>query len=348
MKKRYLIIALVLIVFFVSLTSVSAQDNATGTIGSDIGGEKLEKTYFYDADYNEEFEDDTIITHNVVKYYGDTDTKFKVRVIDDDYEPIGGVCVKFDGGNGKQKEKFTNYNGNVYFPINYKVGKYYTWTEVEEDDGSSYWYAENTITIKSTIPTKELVKFSTSKKKFKIRFLDTKGYALAGKTVKIKKNSHWHKLKTDADGYVKIKSNFKRGKHKIVAYNPASKEKRNIPVVVLKKGVHRVNVAFVVSDHVIKSKKLKNGDHIDTVYETKYRQYYPGVYVEATGGGLSYPKHTKLLKAKYFFKNKKTGKIITKTSKKVKYYSIVIKPIKGYVPYKAKVWYRDVKKLVLK
>ncbi|MBO6123559.1 MAG: hypothetical protein J6P09_06940, partial [Methanobrevibacter sp.] len=78
MKKRYLIIALVLIVFFVSLTSVSAQDNATGTIGSDIGGEKLEKTYFYDADYNEEFEDDTIITHNVVKYYGDTDTKFKV------------------------------------------------------------------------------------------------------------------------------------------------------------------------------------------------------------------------------------------------------------------------------
>ena len=340
MKRKWLIV--LVFMMLVSITAVSAHDNHTELSAND-DGQKLEKTYFYDADYDEDFEDDTIITHNVVKYYGDTDTKFKVKVLDDDYEPMEGVYVKFNTWVGKEREKPTNYNGNVYFPINYKVGKYSAWTEVEADDGRSYWYAENTITIKSTIPTKELVKFSTSREKFKIRFLDTKGHALAGKIVKIKKNTKWYKLKTDSKGYVKIKSNFKTGKQKIVAYNPVSKEKRNIPVVVLKKGVHRVNVAFVISDTVIKSKKLKNGDYIDTVYETKYRQYNPGVYVESNGGGLSYAKHTKLLKAKYFFKNKKTGKIITKTSKKVKYGTIAIKPIKGYIPYKAKVWYRDIK-----
>ena len=347
MKRKWLI--LIVFMMLVSITAVSAQDNHTElSVGHDDNlkasddAQKLEKTYFYDADYDEEYEDDTIITHNVVKYYGDTDTKFKVKVLDNDYEPLEGVCVK-SGEIGSQKERFTNANGNVYFPINYKVGTYYFWTEVEADDGRSYWYAENTVKIKSTIPTKELVKFSASKEKFKIRFLDTKGHALAGKVVKVKKNKHWYRLKTDSYGYIKMKSNFKVGKHKIFAYNPVSKEKRKISVVVLKKGVHKVNVRFVVSDTAIKSKKLKNGDYIDTVYETKYRQYYPGVYVEANGGGLSYAKHTKLLKAKYFFKNTKTGKVITKTSKKVKHDGIVIKPIKGYVPYKAKVWYRDVK-----
>ncbi len=343
MKKRYLIIALVLIVFFVSLTSVSAQDNATGTIGSDIGGEKLEKTYFYDADYNEEFEDDTIITHNVVKYYGDTDTKFKVKVLDDDYEPMEGVYVKFNTWVGKEREKPTNYNGNVYFPINYKVGKYSAWTEVEADDGRSYWYAENTITIKSTIPTKELVKFSTSREKFKIRFLDTKGHALAGKIVKIKKNTKWYKLKTDSKGYVKIKSNFKTGKQKIVAYNPVSKEKRNIPVYVLKKAVQKMSIRVDDPTDYFPIKRLKNGDYINTVYETKYRQYDPGVYVQCSSGGLENPKHTKILKAKFYFKNKKTGKVITKTSKKVRYNEISIKPVKGYSPFKAQVWYREIK-----
>lgn len=63
--------------------------------------------------------------------------------------------------------------------------------------------------------------------------------------------------------------------------------------------------------------------------------------MQANGGGLTDAKHTKLLKAKYYFKSKSTGKVITKTSKKVKYDGIVIKPIKGYVPYKATVWYKD-------
>lgn len=119
-------------------------------------------------------------------------------------------------------------------------------------------------------------------------------------------------------------------------------DKRKINVVILKRGVHKVSVRIDGPTGYFPSKKLKNGDRIYTMYETKYRQYSPGVYVEARLSGLEDPQHTKLIKAKFYFKNKQTGKIITKTSNKLKYDTIKVKPIKGYSPYKAKVWYRDV------
>ena len=340
MKGKFLI---VMVVFLLAVTAVSANTNDTADALAQTDDAGLEKTYYYDSEADEEYDDDTVVTHNLVKYYGDKDTKFKVKVYDDDYAPMKGVYVSFRVDFGKSKEKTTNKNGIVYFAINKKPGKYYVETEIESEDGSGYWYTENTVKIKSTIPTKELVKYSKSKKKFKIAFVDTKGKPLKNKLVKIKKNGYWYKLKTDKKGYAKIRSTFKVGKTKITAYNPVSKEKMKISVVVLRKGTHKINIPIVVSDWEIKTKKLKNGDCLNTVYETKYRQYYPGVYVEATGGGLSYAKHTKLVKAKYYFKNTKTGKVITKTSSKVRADCIVVKPIKGYNPYKATVWYKDKK-----
>ena len=353
MKMRYAV--LLMFIALVSISAVSAMDNQTlisaesddvdETLAVRNDEDTLDKSYFYDAYYDDNYEDDTMVTHNVVKYYGDTDTKFKVTVYDEDYYPAEGVYVSFMDDVGNTKEKVTNANGNVYFPINFKVGTHYVDTQIDSEDGESFWYAENTVKIKSTIPTKELVKYSTSHKKFKIKFLDTKGHALKNTVVKIKKNGKWHKYKTDSRGYVKIKSKFKRGKTKITAYNPVSKEKRKIPVYVLKKGTHKINIRIDDPTVYFPIKKLKNGDCIDTVYATEYKQYNPGVYVELSGGGLTPEKHTKLVKAKFYFKNKKTGKIITKTSKKVKYSSIKVKPIKGYSPYKATVWYKEKIKL---
>jgi hypothetical protein len=248
--------------------------------------------------------------------------------------------VSFGKQFGSQKEKVTNRNGIVYFPINYKVGTHDVETHIDADDGASYWSAYNTVKIKSTIPTKELVKYSTSHKKFKIRFLDTKGHALKNKVVKIKKNGYWYKFKTNSKGYIKIQSTFKVGKHKITAYNPVSKEKRKISVVVLKKGTHKVNVKFHKSESGAGVKKLKNGDGLYTIYSTKYGQYYPGAYVQGFSSGIELPKHTKIIKAKFFFKNKKTGKVITKTSKNGGY-AINVNLVNGYLPYKATVWYKD-------
>lgn len=344
MNRKYLIF--LIFMFLLCMSAVSAQDNAIENLtqATDDIDEKLEKTYWYDADTDEEYEDDTVVTHNVVKYYGDTDTKFKVKVYDEDYYPAEGVYVSFGKQFGSQKEMVTNRNGIVYFPINYKVGTHDVETHIDADDGVSYWSAYNTVKIKSTIPVKELVKYSTSKKKFKIKFLDTKGHALKGKTVKVAINGKLYKLKTNTKGIVKVKSTlFKVGKHKMTAYNPVSGEKRKISVVVLKRGTHKINIRIDDPTYYFPTKKLKNGDYIDTVYETQYRQYYPGVYVECSSGGLENPKHTKLVKVKFYFKNKITGKVITKVSSKVKYNSVVVKPIKGYSPFKATVWYKDKK-----
>ena len=350
MKRKFLIFTFIVVIFLAG--AVSAHENTTDNLSVPDSSEDtlnatqndaLEKTYFYDED-GDEYPDDTVVTHNVVKYYGDTDTRFKVVVYNNDYTPAKDIIVSFSKNSGKYKEKTTNSKGIVYFPLNYDPGTYEVETCIETADGTGYWFAFNTVKVKSTIQPKELVKYSSSKKKFKITFLDSKGNALKNNQVKLKINGKTYNLKTDSNGIVKIKSTrFKVGKHKITAYNPSSGEKRKLSVVVLKKGTHRINIRVDDPTGFFPDRKLKNGDHIYSVYETQYRQYNPGVYVECTAGGLENSKHTKLLKAKFYFKNKKTGKVITKTSKKVRYNYIVVKPVKGYSPYKATVWYKDKK-----
>lgn len=352
MNKKY--IALLILIALFSIAAVSAQDNQTvtqasdelnsnpDTLSSSMEDEKLESTLYFD-EHGNYYDDDSVVTHDVVKYYGDKDKKFNVKVYDDDKKPERDVEVSFGKLFNKYTKKYTNGKGIVSFSVNYKVGIHDVETLIESDDGDSYWQAYNVVKVKSTIPTKELVKFSTSKKKFKIKFLDSKGKKLKNKVVKIKIKGKIHKVKTNGKGIAKIKSKFKIGKHKITAINPVTGEKRKISVVVLKKGTHKVNIRIDDPTVYFPTKKLKNGDYLDTVYETKHRQYSPGVYVELSSGGLEKAKHTKLKKAKFYFKNKKTGKIITKVSKKVKYDTIKVKPKKGYSPYKATVWYKDKK-----
>jgi len=340
MKTRYLLIMGVL--FFLLMASVSAQDNQTAlSVSEDTPLEKtddevLEKTYYYED--GEEYEDDTVVTRNVVKYYGDKDTKFKVTVYDDDYYPLEGVYVSFGKFGGKYKERTTNSYGNVYFPINYKVGSHEVETYIESDDGSGYWSAYNTVKVKSTIKTGKLVKYSNEKnKKFKFKFVDSKGKSLVKTQVKFKIKGKTYKLRTDSEGYIKLKLNLGWGKHRIIAYNPKSKETRKFSVVILKKGLHRVNIRIDDSTYLFPTKRLKNGDVLCSVYSTRNMQYDKGVYVH-----MEYDyKHTKVVKAKFYFKSKSTGKVITRTSTDAKNSAIKVNMINGYSPYKAMVWYKD-------
>ena len=88
-------------------------------------------------------------------------------------------------------------------------------------------------------------------------------------------------------------------------------------------------------------KKLKNGDTLRVVYATTNGEFYRGVTVLAAcykGGEIDSAKKTKITKTKvYFKKNKK----IKSTTKKVKKNSVKINLIKGYTPYKVKIWYKN-------
>lgn len=349
MRKIYLLF--ISVIFLLAIASVSASEDAADVLqaGEDSSlsaadsQPALEKTHYYDAN-GKKYDDDTVVTKDVEKYYGDDSTKFKVKVYDGNKKPQGNVYVNFGESGSKLKQKTTNANGNVKFAIDYSVGKHKVVTRINAKDGKSFWLAKNTVTIKSTIPTKKIVKFSDDTKKSKVQFLDTKGKALKKKTVTFKINKKTYKVKTDKKGVAKLKAKwFKEGIQKITAYNPVSGEKKKITVTVLKKGVQTVKVRVDGSSKEMPVVKLKNGDSLSTVYETQNKQYSAGVHLESFYKGASPAKHTKLVKAKFYFKNKKTGETITKTSKEVNAGAISIPPVDGYTPFKVKVWYEDVK-----
>lgn len=94
-----------------------------------------------------------------------------------------------------------------------------------------------------------------------------------------------------------------------------------------------------------KAVKLKNGDAIAGYVSYDGNMMFDkgtGVTSWYIGSGLDgdmEPHHTKFVKVKFFFKNKK-GKVKTKTVKGSGAH-ISTSLIKGYTPYKAKVWYKE-------
>lgn len=94
-----------------------------------------------------------------------------------------------------------------------------------------------------------------------------------------------------------------------------------------------------------KALKLKNGDAIAGYVEYKGNMQFDkgtGVTCWFIGTGLNgdlEPHFTKLVKVKFYFKNK-NGKIKTKTVSSSGSSHIRTNLIKDYAPYKADVWYR--------
>lgn len=93
-----------------------------------------------------------------------------------------------------------------------------------------------------------------------------------------------------------------------------------------------------------KAVKLKSGDAIAGYVEYSGNMQFDkgtGVTTWYVGNGYNgdlEPHHTKLVKVKFFFKNKK-GKVKTKTVTGNSAH-ISTSLIKGYTPYKATVWYK--------
>lgn len=366
MKRTYILI--LLLAFLLAITAVNAEENSTDVVqitDDDAmaveSDEKLGTTYFYDEETGDKYVDDTVDTYNVVKYYGDKSTKFRVEVYDNDYSPESGVYVQLGRDWDSLVEKRTDSNGVAVFPVNYKVGKHSVMTYIECEDyddetpNYNYYLAKNTVTIKTTIPTKTVTKHINEKtKKFQIKFLNTKGKALAGKTVKVKVKGKTYSLKTNSKGIARIQVNFKKvGTYKMVAINPASGEKKTITVKITKKYKVRTVTAKVYNSKNLglfskKCTRLIKGDAVICFSEyAKNHQYPRGVNIEHwyvgnknTGEDIE-AHHTKLIKAKVFYKNSK-GKVVTRTKKANKWGGFdSFSFVKGYTPYKAKVWYRD-------
>lgn len=255
MNKKYLIILLISAVFLSTVGSVSAEaiSNDTVQLSEDINEENtistasneeevLESSYFYDIDDDDVYVDDelTINAKNVKTYYNDG-SSFKATISNENgtKETDLLVYVMIDGKT--VKKAYTNAKGVATFKIpKLNVGIHDIVTFVAEGDGEidsgSFWFKANTITVKTTVPTKTLTKSIKQKnKKFQIKFLNKKGKALTNKKIKIKVKSKIYTVKTNSKGIAKIKINvFKKGTHKIYATNTATGEKKTIKVKITK------------------------------------------------------------------------------------------------------------------
>lgn len=161
--------------------------------------------------------------------------------------------------------------------------------------------------------------------------------------VKIGKNIKTFKVKTNSKGYAKILNvkNLKKGIYKVTVTSDDDRYsvKEKGAIVVYSKKTKTVTIKMN------SAKKIK-GDMIEAVKFSKNGLNKKGIYADSYNAKnpLDGIPHTFVSKVKFFFKNKKTGKVMSKTVKsKYNIYSSWSTPyhklIKGYTPIKVKVWY---------
>lgn len=169
--------------------------------------------------------------------------------------------------------------------------------------------------------------------------------------VKIGKKTKIFNVKTNKKGDAKVFNvkKLKIGKYKVTVTTTDEKYqiKEKGIIIIYGKAKKSTTIKLKKGKYGIEgSKKLKKGDVASSFYEPKNGQIDKGVYADISNGKdpLNKYPHSMSIKAKFFFKNKKTGKIISKISKLTpnKFYGwklLKVKPIKGYTPIKTKIWY---------
>lgn len=147
-----------------------------------------------------------------IKMYYDNGNTYKVRVFDDNGNPVkAGQKVTFKIGN-KKYTKSTDKNGYAKLKITSKPGLYYIYATYKD------FTVSNTLLVKNVIKAKtgSLGKGLSKTFKVKINYL---GKNKKNKLIKVKFNKKTYKAKTNKKGVAlfKIKSPKKLGKYKLVA-----------------------------------------------------------------------------------------------------------------------------------
>lgn len=154
---------------------------------------------------------------NINMYYDNGNT-YKVRIFDNDGNPVkAGQKVTFKLNN-KKYTRTTDKNGYAKFKITAKPGYYYITAQYKD------FIVSNIVHVKDVIKanTGSLGKGLTPKTKVKIKFL---GKNKKNKLIKVKFNKKTYKAKTNKKGIAvfKLKTPKKLGKYKLVASYKKSK-----------------------------------------------------------------------------------------------------------------------------
>ena len=151
--------------------------------------------------------------YDLTKYYKNA-SKYTLRIIGDDGNPVGeGVIVKLNI-NGVFYERKTNATGYMNMNINLPPG---TYTVTAEYNGLR---ASNKITVLSVLETYDLVMKYHDGSQFKVKVLDGQGRPYAGQTVTYNINGVFYTKTTDGDGIAALTINLPAGEYIITSmYN---------------------------------------------------------------------------------------------------------------------------------
>lgn len=177
---------------------------------------------------------------NVVMYYRDG-TRFAVVLRDIYGNPLANMNVTISI-NGRDYVKQSDENGTASLGLNLESKNY---TVVTTFGGNSKYFgtrSNNTVSILSTLISKDIVKYYRNGTQFYATVLDFKGNPLANTTVTFNINGVFYNKTTDENGTAKLNIWLRPGKYIITIFNLVTGEQAGNNVTVLSKIVENYDL----------------------------------------------------------------------------------------------------------
>lgn len=177
---------------------------------------------------------------NVVMYYKDG-TRFAVVLRDIYGNPLANMDVIISI-NGRDYVKQSDENGTASLGLNLESKNY---TVVTAFGGNSKYFgtrSNNTVSILSTLISKDIVKYYRNGTQFYATVLDFKGNPLANTTVMFNINGVFYNKTTDENGTAKLNIWLRPGKYIITIFNLVTGEQAGNNVTVLSKIVENYDL----------------------------------------------------------------------------------------------------------
>ena len=177
---------------------------------------------------------------NVVMYYKDG-TRFAVVLRDINGNPLANMDVIISI-NGRNYVKQSDENGTASLGLNLESKNY---TVVTTFGGNSKYFgtrSNNTVSILSTLLSKDIVKYYRNGTQFYATVLDFKGNPLANTTVMFNINGVFYNKTTDENGTAKLNIWLRPGKYIITIFNLVTGEQAGNNVTVLSKIVENYDL----------------------------------------------------------------------------------------------------------
>ncbi|SDA52722.1 hypothetical protein SAMN02910315_01132 [Methanobrevibacter millerae] len=243
-KKTGILIFIFLTIFLTGSVSASELENET----------MMEKSITQDSVHIE--------TSDVEMFYKDG-TRFTAQI--HDKKPISNATVVFSL-NGVDYKRQSNEYGLSSIALNLNSGKYSITT-------TSYNISvNNTIDIKSTIYSSDVVKIYRNSTQYYARFIDDTGDALKNTPVSFNINGVYYTRMTNENGVARLNLNLEQGSYILTAINPKTTEMISNNITILPTITNnRDLVKYYRNDSRYSVTVLeKNGERVGSGHEVEF------------------------------------------------------------------------------